>query len=372
MTAWRDGDDSGLERSPIRPSGNSGAGPGTRSRGARSTPGTTSGRYACLRRGALAAMPRANLVSNIGFGEGAHHTSGAENPLAKLPTPGIRFPLRHPESLERDEEADAHTAGLFFGAAARGAAARKDHIEPGGMYGSSLAHTCSPTIGRRPAMLGLSRPSLGPTTRRRHSTSSSSVRTSGKALITESSGVQTVRTRRPPASIELEVVAQPVGALSSRQLVDGVVREEDLQVRLAPDHVLPAGEVDAARAEDTAHLASQGDQVRDVVEDLPRVDDVDGLVRERDLLPDPVEDLHPGSVQPLDRAPPHHRRRIRLERVDPSRARRGRGRRRRSRSPRRGRAPRRPRSRSPRIRLTCSNSPERSKRSAASRVSAPR
>ena len=61
-------------------------------------------------------MPRANLVSNIGFGEGAHHTSGAENPLAKLPTPGMRFPLRHPESFGRDEEADAHTAGLFFGA----------------------------------------------------------------------------------------------------------------------------------------------------------------------------------------------------------------------------------------------------------------
>ena len=49
--------------------------------------------FACLRRGALSAMPRGNLVSNIGFGEGAHHSSGAGNPLAELPTPGIRFPL---------------------------------------------------------------------------------------------------------------------------------------------------------------------------------------------------------------------------------------------------------------------------------------
>ena len=71
----------------------------------------------CMRLGGLSAMPSANLVSNIGFGEGAHHTIAAETPLANLPTPGIRLPLTHPEAVLRDERGDAHTARVFFGAA---------------------------------------------------------------------------------------------------------------------------------------------------------------------------------------------------------------------------------------------------------------
>ena len=119
MTRWRDGDDSVLERF---------ADPAEREFWRRTWDQVARGdidtwdyqwAQACLRRDGLAAMPRANLVSNIGFGEGAHHTSGAENPLANLGTEGMRFPLVHPNnSLGRDEAADAHTARLFFGAAA--------------------------------------------------------------------------------------------------------------------------------------------------------------------------------------------------------------------------------------------------------------
>jgi len=133
MRAWRDGDDSVLDKFDD---------PAEREFWRRTWDEVAGGEidtwdyqwaFVCLARGALSAMPRGNLVSNIGFGEGARHTSGAENPLAELPTPGIRFPLRHPESLERDEEADEHTAGLFFRAGGYGRRARKDHIEPGGV-----------------------------------------------------------------------------------------------------------------------------------------------------------------------------------------------------------------------------------------------
>jgi len=71
--------------------------------------------FACIERGGLSAMPRRNLVSNIGFGEGARHTVG-KSPLADLPTAEIESPLRHPGEIARDRRADAHSASLFFGA----------------------------------------------------------------------------------------------------------------------------------------------------------------------------------------------------------------------------------------------------------------
>jgi hypothetical protein len=70
--------------------------------------------FACISRGGLSAMPSRNLVSNLGFGEGAHHTVGS-SPLAGLPVGHLRFPLDHPGVVRRDEMADARTAGLFFG-----------------------------------------------------------------------------------------------------------------------------------------------------------------------------------------------------------------------------------------------------------------
>jgi hypothetical protein len=61
--------------------------------------------FACRLNGGLSATPELNLVSNIGFGDGATHTlAGSE--LADLPAGSLRFPLRHPRVVERDRRAD--------------------------------------------------------------------------------------------------------------------------------------------------------------------------------------------------------------------------------------------------------------------------
>jgi hypothetical protein len=57
-------------------------------------------------RGALAATPSRNLVTNIGFGEHATHESDAQSALASLPTSELAFPLRHPRKVAVDEAAD--------------------------------------------------------------------------------------------------------------------------------------------------------------------------------------------------------------------------------------------------------------------------
>ena len=69
--------------------------------------------YALLVREGLAANPNRNLISNIGFGEDA--TNAIEDPhgIAARPLEGIGFPLDHPESIERDEAADARASLLF-------------------------------------------------------------------------------------------------------------------------------------------------------------------------------------------------------------------------------------------------------------------
>lgn len=52
---------------------------------------------------ALCATPATNLVSNIGFGEGAASFVDPNNPMANRPTVGMTFPLRHPRGVEVDE-----------------------------------------------------------------------------------------------------------------------------------------------------------------------------------------------------------------------------------------------------------------------------
>ncbi|MDT7542553.1 MAG: hypothetical protein QOE33_2457 [Acidobacteriota bacterium] len=54
----------------------------------------------------LAIVPDVNLVSNIGWGAGATHTSPGESPLADIPVEEMRFPLRHPADMIRQREAD--------------------------------------------------------------------------------------------------------------------------------------------------------------------------------------------------------------------------------------------------------------------------
>ena len=54
----------------------------------------------------LAAIPNVNLVSNIGWGQRATHTSSADSPLGHLPAGEMRFPLEHPPHVWRHGEAD--------------------------------------------------------------------------------------------------------------------------------------------------------------------------------------------------------------------------------------------------------------------------
>ena len=79
--------------------------------------------FSCLAHGGLSAMPRRNLISNIGFGADALHTTDPASPLADLPREDLRFPLHHPPSVSRDERIDAQTAHLAFGASPPGGAA---------------------------------------------------------------------------------------------------------------------------------------------------------------------------------------------------------------------------------------------------------
>lgn len=57
--------------------------------------------------GRLSIMPSVNLISNIGFGPDATHTSGV-SPLANLPVEPMRFPMVHPVEISRNQLADRY------------------------------------------------------------------------------------------------------------------------------------------------------------------------------------------------------------------------------------------------------------------------
>ena len=67
----------------------------------------------CLRRGYLNAVPRVNLVSNVGFGAQSTHTK-FESFTAEVPASALRFPLAHPETV-----VDSPQAGQIETAQAR-------------------------------------------------------------------------------------------------------------------------------------------------------------------------------------------------------------------------------------------------------------
>lgn len=69
--------------------------------------------YSCWRHGGLAAIPNRNLVTNIGFGPGATHTTDATSRLSNLPRREFGQ-LWHPENVSRHLEADAFTWEVIF------------------------------------------------------------------------------------------------------------------------------------------------------------------------------------------------------------------------------------------------------------------
>ena len=61
----------------------------------------------------LSVLPQQNLVTNIGFGPEATHTS-ASSRFANVPVSPIRFPLLHPTSLTACEQADRRTSEMLL------------------------------------------------------------------------------------------------------------------------------------------------------------------------------------------------------------------------------------------------------------------
>jgi hypothetical protein len=54
--------------------------------------------YTNLKNNALTIVPRVNLITNIGFGPGATHTTGADSRFTP-PAKAMKFPLKHPASF---------------------------------------------------------------------------------------------------------------------------------------------------------------------------------------------------------------------------------------------------------------------------------
>ena len=62
--------------------------------------------FACTASEGLAATPSRNLVTNIGFGQGATHTADRNDKTANLPLQAMMFPLQHPLQVTRNVELD--------------------------------------------------------------------------------------------------------------------------------------------------------------------------------------------------------------------------------------------------------------------------
>ena len=69
--------------------------------------------YSLWRQGGLAVLPNCNLVTNLGFGPMATHTTDVHSPWANLPFCEIET-LRHPAIVIRHNEADAYTWNRVF------------------------------------------------------------------------------------------------------------------------------------------------------------------------------------------------------------------------------------------------------------------
>jgi hypothetical protein len=70
----------------------------------------------CFTQSQYCIMPNVNLVSNIGFGkEATHTTSSPNNPMANMQTQPMDFPLRHPPFTLHNFEADAFTREKIYG-----------------------------------------------------------------------------------------------------------------------------------------------------------------------------------------------------------------------------------------------------------------
>lgn len=65
--------------------------------------------FACWMQNGLTTLPSVNLISNIGFGAGATHTTDSVSRFSNMEIQDLDFPLRHPPDVVRDPVADAIT-----------------------------------------------------------------------------------------------------------------------------------------------------------------------------------------------------------------------------------------------------------------------
>jgi hypothetical protein len=65
--------------------------------------------FTCWKNNGLTCLPRVNLVTNIGFGAEATHTTDANSKFANASVYPMKFPLFHPISVTRNVRADTHS-----------------------------------------------------------------------------------------------------------------------------------------------------------------------------------------------------------------------------------------------------------------------
>jgi hypothetical protein len=70
--------------------------------------------FSCWIQNGLTILPNHNLVSNIGFDQGATHTQTKNSRLANIPVQEMIFPLRHPPFMLRDVFSDKFTHNIVF------------------------------------------------------------------------------------------------------------------------------------------------------------------------------------------------------------------------------------------------------------------
>ncbi len=62
----------------------------------------------------LSIIPKANLVTNVGFGEAGTNTKRVGSLMSELPTYPMEFPLRHPQNVVINYPADSFTQGHIY------------------------------------------------------------------------------------------------------------------------------------------------------------------------------------------------------------------------------------------------------------------
>ena len=72
-------------------------------------------KFSCFAHDGLCIVPCQNLVSNIGFGSDARIARNPNDPLANIPAQSIELPLKHPQKVEVNLNADIYINKYIYG-----------------------------------------------------------------------------------------------------------------------------------------------------------------------------------------------------------------------------------------------------------------